>query len=792
MLRRGGKKQAPLLLIAMLALLCLLAGIGFAASLAGRLLPPLLVSLLITASLVLLVLLALYFFIFINRGVVRLHRQESSFIESEIRPLKISIAELSRGNLSIRAVSDAGRATAEAGPGPADGTAADGALSVSRLIGPLDDAYRALVTEIRASTQEFNSVTDPPCRRLFYVGADSFHEGKKCGQAMGRLLRGKGKVAVIEGSDLSAAQSLRKKGFEAALVEEYRDVKIVAVRRDHEDPAVTPEVVRELLRSFPDLAGLYVTQGSTPHVAARAVLEAFPGAAVPPVKIVAHDLTPETADCLSRGIIAATFSQNPFVQGYDPVVLLYNHLLTGEKPVIVRRFTVLEEITPNNVRDHWDQARGQLVTEKTKSLLIRPLENKKEQPYKIAVVLPNDSGFWEPVTAGARRAAEVLEAFQTTVKLVLTETIRRKDWSAKAFIPVLQDLIDEGFQAISLPLFDRALVPFINRKVEEGVAIATYNSEPLSLRGMIDSVSRHASHLFKVSEDMAAGAAQNSQAINQISATMKLLLIGSLNQIQHISRTDGLIQDLVQAITRVKDGTAESIKTAGETKRTSQAGYEVVQDAQAAMQALGQNSQATTAAIRSLNDNVMKINEIIAFIEDIAAQTNLLAINASIQAAQAGEQGKGFSVVAAEIRKLAEQAGKATADITELIKTILQGVERATASVVAGMEQVNESVAMADRTEEAFREITHASADNEAKVEAVLAEARNMLAMSANVKNAMAELIQLNQANGSAVEETTSSVVEMSAEINEIGKAAQFLKDMGRSQEDLLAQFILE
>jgi methyl-accepting chemotaxis protein len=791
----------PLFLFISLSLLICSVVAALAVNLAGAQTPLWLLPALVSLALALILLIALYFFFFIYRGLLRLQRAESSFLESDIGSLKIAISELARGNLSIRAaetgvasrdfaaLSDSGAT----GGSPATGLPRDSAISVrgvSGLIRPLFDTYHLLIDNIRDSVQEFNLVTDAPCRRLFYVGADSFLEGKKCGAAMGRALKGKGKTAVIVGSLLSAAQSLRKKGFQAALLEEYPDVEIVETREDHEDIAITPRVTHELLAAHPDLAGIYITQGATPQCVARAVLEKFPSGGVPPVKIVTHDLTPETMGFLAQGAIAATFSQNPFAQGYDPAILLYNYLLTRETPVFVRHLTNLEEVTPINYREFWDSAHGALVTGKAQSLLVHPLE--KGERFKIAVILPDDTGFWEPVAAGARRAAEVLAPYQTIVKPVLAETIRRHDWSANAFIPVIQGLIDDGFQAISLPLFNRGLVPFINRKVAEGVAIATFNSEPVSLHGMIDSVSRHASHLFKVSENMAAGAAENTQAINMISATMKLLLIGSLNQIQHISRTDGLIQELIQAITRVKDQTTESIKTAEETKRTSRAGYETVRQAQTAMQALGRNSEATTDSIKDLNANVMKINEIIAYIEDIAAQTNLLAINASIQASQAGEDGRGFSVVAAEIRKLAEQAGNATADITELIQTILQGVDRAAGSVTAGMDKVRESMAMADRTESVFHEIDRASAENEIKVGEMLAEAQGMLNRSSHVKNAMTELIQLNQDNGAAVEETTSSIMEMSAEIGEISKAAQVLKDMGRSQEDLLAQFILE
>jgi methyl-accepting chemotaxis protein len=236
----------------------------------------------------------------------------------------------------------------------------------------------------------------------------------------------------------------------------------------------------------------------------------------------------------------------------------------------------------------------------------------------------------------------------------------------------------------------------------------------------------------------------------------------------------------------------ESIGTADRTKETAQAGHDAIRETQAAMKLLDRNSRETSVAISQLNDNVLKINEITSFIENIATQTNLLAINASIQAAQAGEGGRGFSVVAGEIRRLAEQATSATADITSLIGDILTGVQRATQAVRTSAGQVNESVAKTGETGEAFADITRATEENQVKVSSILSEARSMLTTSEDVQEAMAELDRLNKDNGAAVREITNSVDKMSREIGQISTTAGRLKVMGHSQEELLSQLILD
>jgi methyl-accepting chemotaxis protein len=715
------------------------------------------------------------------RGVTALSREQSTPIAADLSALHLSIMELARGNLGIRMASSAAPLTPEAAPEP---TAAGTKTSleepnrehaVVHLLKPLDAAYRRVKTQVTESIQEFNLVTDAPCRRLFYVGADSFLEGKKCGAVMGRLLGGKGRVAVIVGSLISASETLRLKGFQSALQESYPDIETVAVREDQKNKETAYAIGSELLQAHPDLAGIYVAQGGTPGRYAQAVLDAGPETASR-VKIVTHDLTPDTMHYLARDAVAATFSQNPFAQGHDPVILLYNYLLTGESPLILRHLTLLEEVTQANAAEHWDNAHGSLVSDKAKAALIRALPNPEGKPFKIAVILQDDRGFWEPVE----------------VRAVVPEAIRHLDWSTGAFIAPMQRLIDEGFQAISLPLFNRELVPFINRITEAGVAVATYNSEPVNLRGMMDAVRRHAGHLFQVSEDMAGGATENTRVIERISTTMKLLLQGSVNQLRHLTRTDELIQGLIHSIQFVQEATLASIGTADRTKETARAGHDAIRETQAAMKLLDRNSRETSVAISQLNDNVLKINEITSFIENIATQTNLLAINASIQAAQAGEGGRGFSVVAGEIRRLAEQATSATADITSLIGDILTGVQRATQAVRTSAGQVNESVAKTRETGEAFADITRATEENQVKVSGILAEARSMLTTSEDVQQAMAELDRLNQDNGAAVREITNSVDQMSREIGQISTTAGRLKVMGHSQEELLSQLILD
>ena len=118
---------------------------------------------------------------------------------------------------------------------------------------------------------EFNALTDVPCKRLCYVGADSFLEGKQCAEVMGDKLGGKGQVIITTGFLNAAGLELRRKGFSSTIRDKFPEIEIVEVFENFENPEITYKRMLDMLARYPRLAGVYVTEGATPHAVARAV-----------------------------------------------------------------------------------------------------------------------------------------------------------------------------------------------------------------------------------------------------------------------------------------------------------------------------------------------------------------------------------------------------------------------------------------------------------------------------------------------------------------------------------------
>jgi twitching motility protein PilJ len=264
-------------------------------------------------------------------------------------------------------------------------------------------------------------------------------------------------------------------------------------------------------------------------------------------------------------------------------------------------------------------------------------------------------------------------------------------------------------------------------------------------------------------------AIQVTAAAQKTRAVAGTLIQANEKQTQQIAKAGQAIIGMANSVKKVSSNAVESAEVAKRSVELSRRGAKAVQDTIGGMDSMREQVQETAKRIKRLGESAQEIGEIVGLIDDIADQTNILALNAAIQAAMAGEAGRGFAVVADEIQRLAERSGNATKQIDAIVKTIqgdtneaVNSMEQSTTGVVSGAK-------IAERAGEALTEIERVSVQLAGQIENISQTARTQAAVAANIAGTM-NIIQ------DIATQALSGTTETAASIERLAKLANDLK----------------
>ncbi len=291
-----------------------------------------------------------------------------------------------------------------------------------------------------------------------------------------------------------------------------------------------------------------------------------------------------------------------------------------------------------------------------------------------------------------------------------------------------------------------------------------------ALGNVVDSVNYMLDNFAKVLERVRKAAIDVSTSAGQILVSSEEMANGATQQDQEITNTSSAVEQLTVSMKQVSNNAEASAEAARRALDAAEQGNRAVRDTLEGMQRIRASVQATAKKIKSLGDRSLEISEIINVINDITEQTNLLALNAAIEAARAGEAGRGFAVVADEVRKLAEHSRSATKDIAALIKAIQAETNEAVVVMEEGTKEVEVGARLADQAGRALDAISSVVRQSAELVQEISLASKQQVRGTEGVANAMQIISNITRQTSQGARQTARTVeqmVKLSEQLNE-------------------------
>ncbi|MGN7175930.1 methyl-accepting chemotaxis protein [Cytobacillus sp. SAFR-174] len=317
----------------------------------------------------------------------------------------------------------------------------------------------------------------------------------------------------------------------------------------------------------------------------------------------------------------------------------------------------------------------------------------------------------------------------------------------------------------------------------------SYNEMKENLITMIREVLGTSDQVAASSEELTAGAEQTSKATEQITEAIQQVAGGAETQTQSIEESAKALEEVTSGIAAIAESSAEIAENTAEAGARAEEGGKYVEQTSQQMNLIHTTVIETSKEVQLLNERSKQIENISKVIIDIASQTNLLALNAAIEAARAGEHGKGFAVVADEVRKLAEQSQESSSQISELIRQIQNDMNQSTDSMNSVKREVENGLGIVSRTQKSFEVILRFMMDIGLKVDGMAATAQQMSASTQEISAAVTGVTAISRESSMHSQGVAASAEEQLASMEEVSASAHNLSEMAEKLQDTVSRF---
>ena len=329
----------------------------------------------------------------------------------------------------------------------------------------------------------------------------------------------------------------------------------------------------------------------------------------------------------------------------------------------------------------------------------------------------------------------------------------------------------------------------VNKSDEIGVLLKSILSAKDNLRGMI-------AHIQSSSTSVASASEQLNHSMEEVNSGIESVSIGIDRMTQAFGKNADTVNEASFGAAAIADGTEKAAEAADNAAQYTEAvkisavnGKQSVEEIVHIIQDISDSSKNVHRVISELEHTTQKISEIVSVIAQISDQTNLLALNAAIEAARAGEAGRGFAVVADEVRKLAEQSRGSLAGIIELTKDITAKTENVVSVVSETEQMVSQGVSKADTTRNSINEIIESIESVTLRVNVISSIIGDQAAAMKEMSSSMGDINKATSKSSETAQEISASIEEQVSSFQEIGATAEELQSMAEDLKNVAIKF---
>ncbi|MGO0059062.1 methyl-accepting chemotaxis protein [Brevibacillus fluminis] len=338
---------------------------------------------------------------------------------------------------------------------------------------------------------------------------------------------------------------------------------------------------------------------------------------------------------------------------------------------------------------------------------------------------------------------------------------------------------------------DLTVVGTYRSKDEIGVLTSDFNDMIRGLKDMMAKVNSDALHLASSAQQLSASTQQTMAATNQITAAIQEVSSGAERQLVSTEEMAKSMEEMAIGISRIAESSSTVSETSTDAAAAAGQGNQTVQEVVAQMGLIRSAVEQSATTVQRLGERSSQIVQIVDVITAIAAQTNLLALNAAIEAARAGEHGRGFAVVADEVRKLAEQSEQSGQQITSLIKEIQLDTQEAVKAMEKVSQNVETGMVMVGDAGQAFGSILDAISHVADQIQEVSTLSEEMSAISEEVAASVGEVERISRETAASSQMVSASSREQLASMEEIASSTQSLSQLSHELQEITSEFKL-